>query len=98
MDEVPSYYKQVEKELKNPVPELTDLAIQQHENGLNVMEKDFADSLKKSSIPQAEQKKMLDRANLSVAASKGYTVWLKILKNDHPRSFRLGKEYYEDKF
>ena len=98
MDEVPNYYKQVEKELKNPVQELTDLAIQQHENGLNVMEKDFADSLKKTNIPQAEQKKMLDRANLSVAAIKGFTAWLKTMKNDHPRSFRLGKEYYEDKF
>jgi uncharacterized protein (DUF885 family) len=98
MSDIPAYYKQVQKELKNPVQELTDLAIQQHENGLNVMEKDFADSLKKTNISPADQKKMLDRAQLAVDAIKAYTAWLKTMKNDHPRSFRLGKEYYEDKF
>jgi len=98
MDNIPAYYKQVQKELKNPVQELTDLAIEQHTDGLNVMEKDFADSLKKTNIPQTEQKKMLDRAHLSVEAIKAFTAWLKTMKNDHPRSFRLGKEFYEDKF
>jgi len=98
MENIPAYYKQVQKELKNPVQELADLAIQQHENGLNVMEKDFADSLKKSNIPAADQKKMLDRAHLAVDAIKGYTAWLKTMKNDKPRSFRLGKDFYEDKF
>jgi uncharacterized protein (DUF885 family) len=98
MADVPAYYKQLQKEIKNPVQELSELAIQQHENGLNVMEKDYADSLKKSNISQADQKKMLDRAHLSVEAIKGYTAWLKGMKNDHPRNFRLGKEFYEDKF
>jgi uncharacterized protein (DUF885 family) len=98
MANVPAYYKQVQKEIKNPVQELTDLAIQQHENGLNIMEKDFADSLKKANIPQSEQKKMLDRAHTAVEAIKAYTAWLKTMKNDHPRSFRLGREFYEDKF
>jgi len=98
MDNIPAYYKEVEKELKNPVQELTDLAIEQHTNGLNVMEKDFADSLKKTNIPPNEQKKMLDRAHISVETIKAFTAWLKTMKNDHPRSFRLGKEFYEDKF
>jgi uncharacterized protein (DUF885 family) len=98
MAEVPAYYKQVEKELKSPVTELTSLAIEQHENGLNILEKDYADSLKRSKIPEAEKKKMLDRANVAVTAIKGYTSFLKNMKNDHPRSFRLGKDFYEDKF
>jgi uncharacterized protein (DUF885 family) len=98
MANVPDYYKQVQKELKNPVPELTELAIEQHTNGLNVFEKDFVDSLKKSTISQSDQKKMLDRAHASVEAIKGYTAWLKTMKNDKPRGFRLGKEFYEDKF
>ncbi|OKS87738.1 DUF885 domain-containing protein [Mucilaginibacter polytrichastri] len=95
---IPVYYKEAEKQLKNPVAELTALAIDQHTGGVSVFESDFADSLKKTTIPQPEKQKMLDRAKLSADAIKGYAAWLKGMKNDHPRSFRLGKELYQDKF
>jgi uncharacterized protein (DUF885 family) len=98
MANIPAYYKEAEKQLKNPVVELTNLAIEQHTGGVSVFESDFADSLKKTAIPQAEKQKMLDRAKLSADAIKGYAAWLKGMKNDHPRSFRLGKELYQDKF
>jgi len=98
MANIPAYYKQVPKELKNPVPELTDLAIEQHNNGLSIFEKDLEDSLKKANLPDAEQKKIMARAGLSVAAIKTFTAALKTMKNDHPRSFRLGGEFYDDKF
>jgi uncharacterized protein (DUF885 family) len=98
MAEVPLYYKDAEKQIKNPVVELTSLAIEQNLGGLSVIEKDFEDSLKKTDIPKAEQKLMTDRAAATTQAIKGYTEWLKALKNDHPRSFRLGKDLYEDKF
>ncbi|WP_428328794.1 DUF885 domain-containing protein [Mucilaginibacter sp.] len=98
MANIPAYYKEAEKQIKNPVTELTNLAIDQHTGGVDVIEKDFADSLKKTNIPAAEQKQMLDRAKISADAIKGYAAWLKALKNDKPRSFRLGKELYESKF
>jgi uncharacterized protein (DUF885 family) len=98
MANLPVYYKEAEKQIKNPVIELTSLAIEQHLGGVGVIEKDFADSLKKTNIPQSEQKLMLDRASLSAETIKGFAEWLKALKNDHPRSFRLGKEFYEEKF
>ena len=98
MANVPEYYKEAEKEIKDPVVELTALAVNQHLNGVAVFEKDFADSLKKSKIPDGEQKLMLDRASASATAVKGFADWLKNMKNDHPRSFRLGKEFYDDKF
>ncbi|MDB5132810.1 MAG: hypothetical protein JWR02_2559 [Mucilaginibacter sp.] len=98
MANLPAYYKEAEKQIKNPVTELTSLAIEQHLGGVGVIEKDFADSLKKTNIPQSEQKLMLDRAHVSAEAIKGFAEWLKTLKNDHPRSFRLGKEFYEAKF
>jgi uncharacterized protein (DUF885 family) len=98
MANIPDYYKEAEKEIKNPVAELTSLAIDQHLGGVGVIEKDFGDSLKKSNIPDAEQKLMLDRAEKSAQAIKDFAAWLKALKNDHPRSFRLGKEFYDDKF
>lgn len=98
MQNIPAYYKEAEKQLKNPVAELTQLAIDQHLGGVGVIENDFADSLKKTNIPAAEQKLMVDRAKLSADAIKGYATFLKSMKNDKPRSFRLGKEFYEAKF
>ncbi|ASU35873.1 DUF885 domain-containing protein [Mucilaginibacter xinganensis] len=98
MINIPAYYKAAEKQIRNPVAELTSLAADQHLGGVGVFEKDFADSLKKSSVPQAEQKLMLDRARLSADAIKAYAAWLKDLKNDKPRSFRLGKDLYDAKF
>jgi uncharacterized protein (DUF885 family) len=98
MQNIPAYYKEAEKQLKNPVAELTQLAIDQHLGGVGVIENDFADSLKKTNIPAAEQKLMVDRAKLSAETIKGYAAFLKAMKNDKPRSFRLGKEFYEAKF
>ena len=98
MAAIPAYYKEAEKQIKNPVVELTNLAVEQHEGGLSVIESDFADSLKKTNIPEATKKLMLDRAKLSVDAIKGFTAFLKNMKNDKPRNFRLGKELYADKF
>ena len=98
MANIPAYYKEAEKQIKNPVTELTDLAIDQHLGGLSVIDKDFGDSLEKTKIPAAEQKLMLDRAAVSASTIKAFADWLKNLKNDHPRSFRLGKDNYESKF
>jgi uncharacterized protein (DUF885 family) len=98
MQFIPAYYKEVQKQIKNPVPELTTLAADQMSGGVSVIEKDFADSLKKTNIPEAEQKLMLARAQASADVIKNFAAWLKNLKNDHPRSFRLGKELYEAKF
>ena len=98
MANIPAYYKEAEKHIKNPVAELTELAVTQHEGGLGIFEKDYADSLKKTTIPQAEQKQMLERVRLSAEAIKAHVAWLKALKNDKPRSVRLGKELYEAKF
>ena len=95
---VPAYYKEAEKQIKNPVLELTSLAIEQNLNGISVIENDFADSLKKTKISAGEQKQMIERARIAADAVKGYAAWLKVLKNDKPRSFRLGKNYYESKF
>ena len=98
MANIPAYYKEAEKQIKNPATELTSLAIEQHLGGLSVFGKDLEDSLKKSKIPASEQKQILDRGLASTEAIKAFTEWLKALKNDHPRSFRLGKDLYEPKF
>ncbi len=95
---VPNYFKEAQKQIKNPVAELTQLAIDQINSSVDLLDKTFADSLKKSAIPAAEQTKMLDKAKLAVTAIKGYTGWLQGLKNDRPHNFRLGRDLYTDKF
>ncbi len=74
---IPEYYKEAEKQIKDPVVELTNLAIDQHLGGVGVIEQDFGDSLKKTNIPEAEQKLMLDRAHASAEVIKGFAAWLK---------------------
>ena len=98
MDNIPAYYKEAQKQIKNPVPELTSLTIDQLNGGISVFEKDFADSLKKTKIAEATQKQMLARAKLSADAIKNFADWLGKLKSPKPRSFRLGQNLYQDKF
>lgn len=95
---IPAYYEAAKKQIKDPVPELTSLAQEQNLGGLSIFEKDLADSLSKSSLSADEKKLLLDRAKTAAAAIKGFAAWLKDLKVEHPRSFRLGKELYEPKF
>lgn len=96
--QVPEYYKSAAAQLVNPVAELKQLGIDQNEGGLYVLEKDFTDSLRSSGLPQAEQDSMRQAAARAVTAVKHYISFLKEMKNDAPRSFRLGKDLYETKF
>jgi uncharacterized protein (DUF885 family) len=98
MANLPAYYKEAQKQIKNPAPELTALAIEQQNGGIAVIEKDFADSLKKTNIPAAEQKQMTDRAKLAAQSARDFITFLQNIKSDKPHSFRLGKSLYEDKF
>jgi uncharacterized protein (DUF885 family) len=98
MENIPAYYKEAQKQIKNPVPELTSLTVDQLNGGLGVFEKDFADSLKKTKIPEVLQKQMLTRAKLSATTIKDFADWLTNLKSAKPRSFRLGQDLYQEKF
>lgn len=96
--QVPAYYSAAQQWLKNPVDELKALAIDQNAGGLYVLEKDFTDSVKKSALPAAEKDSMIAAAKNAATAVKGYITFLKDMKGYTPRSFRLGKAFYEDKF
>jgi uncharacterized protein (DUF885 family) len=95
---VPEYYAAAKKQVQHPVPELTGLAIDQNRGGLSIFEKDLADSLHKSNIPPAEQKAILERAQVAAGAIRDYITWLTDFKNDAPRSFRLGEPFYSQRF
>jgi uncharacterized protein (DUF885 family) len=98
MNNIPAYYEAAKQQIKNPVVELTSLAADQNLGGLSIFEKDLADSLKKTAIPAPEKTAILARAKIAAQAIRGYADWLKALKNEHPRSFRLGKDLYDQKF
>jgi len=65
MANIPAFYAAAKKLIKDPVPELTSLAQDQHLGGLSIFEKDLADSLSKSGLSTAEKKALLDRAKNS---------------------------------
>ncbi|MBV8252542.1 MAG: DUF885 domain-containing protein [Chitinophaga sp.] len=95
---VPAYYAAAKAQINNPVPELQQLAIDQNNGGAPVLEKDFVDSLNKTNIPAEEKKEMIARAKTAATAMHDYATWLGALKPANPRSFRLGKALYEQKF
>ncbi len=92
------YYDAAKQTIKNPTLEHTQLAIQQNEGSISTFEIDYVDSVKKSSYSETEKATMIARAQQAAAAMKDYVAWLKALKNDSPRSFRLGAELYKKKF
>ncbi len=95
---VPVYYEAAKANIKNPTKEHTELAIEQNLGGTSVFEQDLQDALAKSNLDYYEKTEITERAAAAVAAMKGYADWLKQLKNDAPRSFRIGKELYSKKF
>ena len=98
MANIPAYYEAAKKNIKNPTLEHTQLAIDQNLGSASIFEKDLKEALDKSKLSEEEKKNMMNRAALSVNAIKGYADWLKGMKNDHPRTFRLGKDLYAKKF
>lgn len=95
---VPAYYEAAKGQVRNPALVLSDLAIQQNLGGLSVFTTDLRDSLKKSDLPTAERAAIQSAADEAVKAINGYVSFLKTKPNPSPRSFRLGKELYDQKF
>ncbi len=95
---VPAYYEAAKKNIKNPTVEHTQLAIEQNLGGISVFENDLVNALKESKLPVGEKTEISTRSKLAVDAIKSYVEFLKSLKNDSPRSFRLGNDLYKKKF
>ncbi|MCF8449657.1 MAG: DUF885 domain-containing protein [Taibaiella sp.] len=95
---VPAYYEAAKNNIKNPTLEHTALAIEQNMGGIPVFETDLKEALAKSSLSEGEKTQYAAAAALAVTAIKDYAEWLGKLDNKTPRSFRLGKKLYEEKF
>ncbi|WP_300661947.1 DUF885 family protein, partial [Fluviicola sp.] len=95
---VPAYYKAAKENIHNPTLEHTQLAIEQNRGGLSVFTTDLPESLKKSTLSEAEKATLIKRSEAAQKAIEAYAAWLEKLPNPHPRSFRLGRELYAKKF
>ncbi len=95
---VPAFYEAAKKNILHPTLEHTDLAISQNLGGSSIFDKDLAEILMRSHLPDEEKVKITARAKECLKAVTDYAVWLKNLNNEQPRSFRLGKELYAKKF
>lgn len=98
MANIPAYYEAAKMNIKNPTTEHTLLAIEQNLGGISVFETDFHNALNKVHFGEHEKQSMEATAKQAVAAINDFADWLKKLDNKTPRSFRLGKELYAQKF
>ena len=98
MKNVPAYYEAAARNLKNPTTEHTQLAIAQNLGGLSVFKDDLKAALAKSNWNEEQKTATLEKAALSIKAIENYVNFLKQMDNASPRSFRLGKELYAQKF
>lgn len=98
MNFVPAFYAAAKKFIKNPTIEHTLLAIEQNKGAVSVFSSMVRDSINRSKLGAHEQQMMLAKVDTCIAAINNYVDFLSNLKNDSPRSFRLGKELYAEKF
>ncbi|GAA4469351.1 DUF885 domain-containing protein [Nemorincola caseinilytica] len=95
---VPAYYEAAKQNIKNPTKEHMDLAITQNKGGLSVFAEDLVEPLKKSALSEWEKEQIRLGCEAATKAMNDYVRWLMTLKNETPRSFRLGKALYDKKF
>jgi len=74
------------------------LAIEQNLGGISVFETDFHNALNKVHFGEHEKQAMEATAKQAIVAINDFAEWLKKIDNKTPRSFRLGKELYAQKF
>jgi uncharacterized protein (DUF885 family) len=95
---IPDYYAAAKQSIQHPTVEHTQLSIDQNLGGISVFTTDLAEALAKSQLGTDEKTSCVKRAEDAVKAMNDYVSWLKQLKNDSARSFRLGRELYAKKF
>ncbi len=98
LQNVTAFYDAAKANLSHPAKELTALAIQQNQGGISVFETDLMDSLKVSKLSQQQKDAITTSAKTAITSIKDYINWLESDPNEGGRSFRLGKELYNDQF
>jgi uncharacterized protein (DUF885 family) len=98
MKNVKAYYEAAKQNIKNPTIEHTNLAVEQNTGGLSTFNEDLLEALAKSNLTEIEKERLIDKGQETMRIINDYVSFLKQLKNDNPRSFRIGKNLYSKKF
>ena len=100
---VPEYYAAARQNIKQPTREHTALAIQQNPGAVQVLQAVLKE-IQESKLSEADKRLMQKRVQTAIQTVQAWGEWLKqrdqqLDKPDGaPRSFRLGKDLYEQKF
>jgi uncharacterized protein (DUF885 family) len=101
---VPAYYAAAKASIAEPTREHTQLAIEQNRGALAVFGPELASTVAGSGLSRAEREQFAERLAAARNAIEGYVAWLEALDaqlakgTPAPRSFRLGRELYAQKF
>lgn len=98
MNNIPAYYAEAAKNLRNPTIEHTQLAIAQNLGGISVFKEDLKTALAKSNWTEQQKNATLEKATVAIKTIENYADFLQKMPNETPRSFRLGKDLYTKKF
>ncbi|WP_223650116.1 DUF885 domain-containing protein [Hymenobacter psoromatis] len=95
-----AYYQTARANLSHPTREHTELAAQQNEGGLAVLGAALADSVRRSTLPDAEKRLLTQRIAGARTAIDGYIGYLRksMPVGNQYRSFRIGKALFDRKF
>ncbi|KAA5548225.1 DUF885 domain-containing protein [Adhaeribacter rhizoryzae] len=97
------YYEAAIKNLRQPTLEHTQLAIAQNLGALSVFQPALADSVAKSGLPDTEKMLLQQRIETTRLAIESYVQYLQDtelpkLQRGKGRTFRIGREQFEQKF
>jgi len=101
LEHAEAYYEAAVKILRRPTREHIELSILQNEGGLSVFGEALTDSIKASSLSDDEKSVLNKNVGKTVQATKNFIDALKKIlsdKNYQFRSFRIGKDLFEQKF
>jgi uncharacterized protein (DUF885 family) len=98
---IPAYYEAARNNIVNPTREHTRLAIAQAP-GVQTLLTEADKAAQASILTAAEKQQFTQRVNAALTAVDGYVAFLtemdKVMDTKGRRTFRLGKELYEQKF
>jgi len=98
LSKAPEYYKAALANLKNPTVEHTQLAIEQLSSSITTYTVDLIDSIKSANFDEKQKVMYTSVAKNATAAQMEFVSFLRNKPNLAPKSFRLGKELYAQKF
>lgn len=98
LSQAPKYYQAASSNLIENVPELVSLAQQQNEGGLSILTQDLKDSIRIADLPEETKIQMNQTLDSAVVAIQSFVDFLKNKMPKTIRSFRLGKELYDQQF